>query len=246
MKETRPKDESKIQKSLTNYLISQRDSGGTWYSTQATILALKALNIAQQKNKLENQTNSVNVNSNEQKIEIKDNPLEYYELKFDNLQKENKLNINCEKSGAYYEVVEEYYVPYEKVEKSQDNIEVTVDANNNLGVNELLNTHIKAINKSQDSIENGMITINIPQGFVVLEESLSQLENKGIIEKYETTYSTINIYLRSFEADQIVDLDINFRASYPVEITGLGVKAYDYYNPEIEGKSLPISIKVTE
>ena len=31
MKETRPKDESKIQKSLTNYLISQRDSGGTWY-----------------------------------------------------------------------------------------------------------------------------------------------------------------------------------------------------------------------
>ena len=115
MKETRPKDESKIQKSLTNYLISQRDSWGTWYSTQATILALKALNIAQQKNKLENQTISVNVNSNEQKIEIKDNPLEYYELKFDNLQKENKLNINCEKSGAYYEVVEEYYVPYEKV-----------------------------------------------------------------------------------------------------------------------------------
>ncbi len=243
---TKVKNESKIQKSLTNYLISQRDSGGTWYSTQATILALKALNIAQQKNKLENQTISVNVNSNEQRIEIKDNPLEYYELKFDNLQKENKLNINCEKSGAYYEVVEEYYVPYEKVDKSQDNIEVTVDANNNLGVNELLNTHIKAINKSQDSIENGMITINIPQGFVVLEESLSQLENKGIIEKYETTYSTINIYLRSFEADQIVDLDINFRASYPVEITGLGVKAYDYYNPEIEGKSLPISIKVTE
>ena len=233
-------------KLLINYLISKKDSRGTWYSTQATILSLKALNELNEKNKLDNQTIIVKVNSDEQKIEIKDNPLEFYELSFGNLGKENKLNIDIEKGSAYYEVVEEYYIPYEKVNTSEDEIEVTVETNNNLKVNEILDTKVKVINKSKDDIYNGMVTITIPQGFTVVEESLMLLESKGIIEKYETSYTSVNIYLRDFEISQIVDLNIKFRASYPVEITGLAIRAYDYYNPEVEGKTMPIQIVVTD
>ena len=233
-------------KLLINYLISKKDSRGTWYSTQATILSLKALNELNEKDKLDNQTIIVKVNSDEQKIEIKDNPLEFYELTFDNLGKENKLNIDIEKGSAYYEVVEEYYIPYEKVNTSEDDIEVTVETNNNLKVNEILDTKVKVINKSKDDIYNGMVTITIPQGFTVVEESLMLLESKGIIEKYETSYTSVNIYLRDFEISQIVDLNIKFRASYPVEITGLAIRAYDYYNPEVEGKTMPIQIVVTD
>ena len=89
-----------------------------------------------------------------------------------------------------------------------------------------------------------MVTISIPQGFTVVEESLMLLQSKGIIEKYETSYTSVNLYLRNFEISQIVDLNIKFRASYPVEITGLAIRAYDYYNPEVEGKTMPIEIKV--
>ena len=121
-------------KLLINYLISQKDKYGTWYNTQATILALKALNEMNQKNKLENQTISVTVNSDEQEIEIGNNPLEIYQLTFDNLNKENKLDINIKKGGAYYEVVEEYYVPYENLDTSNNNIEITVDANTKITV----------------------------------------------------------------------------------------------------------------
>lgn len=118
-------------KLLINYLISKKDSRGTWYSTQATILALKALNEQNEKSKLDNQTITVKINSEEKKIVIKDNPLEYYQLTFNNLGKENKLNIDIEKGNAYYEVVEEYYVPYENVDKSSD-IEIAVKTNNDL------------------------------------------------------------------------------------------------------------------
>lgn len=231
---------------LINYLISKKDKNGTCYTTQSTILALKALNVMNEKNKLENQTITVKVNSDEQKIEIKDNPLGLYELTFENLSKENKLNINIEKGSAYYEVIEEYYVPYEKVDMKNDNIEISVDANTNLKVNEILKSKVKVINKSENTISNGMVTISIPQGFTVVEESLMQLQSKGIIEKYETSYTNVNIYLRNFEVGQIVNLDVSFRASYPVEITGMEVKAYDYYNPEIEGKFMPIKISVKQ
>ena len=107
-----------------------------------------------------------------------------------------------------------------------------------------MDAKVRVINRSQDNIDNGMVTINIPQGFTVVEESLMQLENKGIIEKYELSYNTINIYLRNFNVSQVIDMNIKFRASYPVDITGLSVRAYDYYNPEIEGKALPIQITV--
>ena len=233
-------------KMLINYLISQKDTRGTWHSTQATILALKALNIKNDKNQLENQTITVRVNDNEQKIEIKDNPLELYELTFDNLKKENKLNIDVQKGSSYYEVIEEYYIPYEKVDTAKNNIEVSVESNNDLKVNETLKANIKLVNRSENTILNGMVTIDIPQGFVVNEESLMLLEKNGIIEKYETSYTAINIYLRNFDIGQVIDLGVSFRASYPVDITGMAVKVYDYYNPEIIGTSMPIKINVRQ
>ncbi len=235
-----------VNKKLINYLISKKDTRGTWYSTQATILSLKALNERNEKNQLQNQTITVKVNDTEQKIEIKDNPLELYELTFENLNKENKLNIDIEKGNAYYEVIEEYYIPYENVDTKNDNIEISVESNNDLKVNELLNAKVKLVNRSQNTILNGMVTIDIPQGFVVNEESLMLLEKNGIIEKYETSYTSINIYLRNFEIGQIINLDVSFRASYPVDITGMAVKVYDYYNPEIEGKTMPIKINVKQ
>ena len=89
-----------------------------------------------------------------------------------------------------------------------------------------------------------MITISIPQGFSVDEDSLMLLKSIGVIEKYEFSYNEINIYLRNFENSQIINMDISFRANYPVDITGLSVRAYDYYNPEVEGKTMPIKINV--
>lgn len=233
-------------KLLVNYLISQKDTQGTWYSTQATIMALKAINELNEKNNLENQTITVRVNEEEQKIEIKDNPLEYYIVTFSNLGKENKLNIDIEKGSAYYEVVEEYYIPYEKVETAEDKLEVTVEADGNLKVNDILEANIKVVNRSDEAIYNGMVTINIPQGFTVQEESLMELETSGKIEKYEMSYTTINLYLRDFAVSQMLDLDIEFRAAYPVDVTGLSVRAYDYYNPEIEGKAMPMNIVVED
>ena len=132
-----------LNKQLINYLISKKDYYGTWYSTQATILSLKALNQFNSKEKLENQTIKVKVNSDEKNIEIKDNPLEYYELKFDNLQKENKLTMDIEKGSGYYEIVEEYYIPYEKVDLTDDEIEIKVDSSNELNVNDILDTKMK-------------------------------------------------------------------------------------------------------
>ena len=235
-----------INKLLINYLMNKVDSNGTWYSTQSTVLSLKALNTYNSKDDFGPQTIKVKMNSSEEKIEVKENSLDYYEASFDNLNKENKLSIEAENGDVYYEVVEEYYVPYDKVKQDDDKIEVKVECNNILKVNEILTAKIEVINRGSEDISNGMITISIPQGFVTMEDSLDKLVENKVIEKYETSYNSVNIYIRDYEPSQVMNLEVKFRASYPVDVTGMAVRAYDYYNPTIEGKSMPVKINVIQ
>ena len=53
---------------------------------------------------LENQTLKVRFNSEEQRAEIKDNPIGLYEFNYKNVNKENKLNIDIEKEKIIEEI----------------------------------------------------------------------------------------------------------------------------------------------
>ena len=87
--------------------------------------------------------------------------------------------------------------------------------------------------------------INIPQGTSVNEDSLLELKYRGIIEKYEYNYGTINLYFRDTNANSTIsDITVKYRALYPEEITGGAVRFYDYYNPDIEAIAGPVNLNV--
>ena len=67
-----------------------------------------------------------------------------------------------------------------------------------------------------------------------------------MIEKYDYNYTTLNLYIRNFRAGSTEELEVQYRASYPEEITGGAIRAFDYYNPNIEGIKAPVKISVTE
>ena len=229
---------------LINYLISNKDNFGTWYSTQNTILCLKAINSFKLNQNFPEQTIKVSLNSETKEVEVTKDQIDYILVTFDNVGKENKLTIDLESGEALYMVTEEHYIPYENVDASKNDIELSVKGELNTTVNGVIEPTIQVINNSSSEIYNGMVVVNIPQGFVVLEESLQKLQSQGAIEKYEMNYRTINIYLRNFDARNIVTLPIGFRASYPVDVIGLSARAYDYYNPDVEGFLLPQRIVV--
>ena len=239
-------ENQRTNEKLINYIISVKDTRGTWGTTQATVMALKSLIQYNEKEDIENQEIIVKVNDDERKLEIGENALEIYTFTFENLSKENKLSINIPKGKMTYEVVQEYYISYEEAQKQESSIEISMDMPTEMKINETVTSKIILTNVSQSSIDNGMVVINIPQGFSVVTESLELLKTKGIIEKYETNYREIIIYLRQFEQSELKTLEIQLRPSYPVEVTGASVRAYDYYNPTIEGTLMPRSIKVTE
>lgn len=236
---------TKTNANLINYIISCKDSYGTWSNTQATILSLKALVEFQSKADITNQTVTVNLNGETKSINITDNALDIYDLTFHQLGTENTLSVNMEKGQIYYEIIENYYQEADMVkENSKNEIEITSNINNKCSVNDIITQNITIKNISEDLIQNGMIEITIPQGCTVQEESLSKMITNKVIERYEYNYSKIYLYLQDFEDTESLQIDVNYRASYPGKITGGAIRVYDYYNPETEGIALPVNIEI--
>ena len=147
------------------------------------------------------------------------------------------------KGQMYYEIVEEYVTDYQNQETAgQIETKYTLPAECN--VNEVVTQNVEITNKSNDIILNGMTQITIPQGFKVLEESLSKLVTTGVIEKYEYNYSKIYLYMKDLKINANNNLQIQYMPLYPGNITGGAVRSYDYYNPDVEGFANPIQIRI--
>ena len=235
----------KANQRLINYLSSTKDIYGTWGTTQSTVLALKAINDFNNKEKVKEQKITVNLNGEEQSVEIKEEMLDIYEFEFNNVQDENSIKIGMKSGNISYEVIKDYYQGYSDIVSSSDYM-VSQVLNSSLNVNDNITQNITITNNSENTIANGIAKIYIPQGCTVDESSLLQMKYNGIIEKYEYNYSTINVYIRDFASSESVSLQIRYRAMYPERVTGALVEFYDYYNPETEGIAVPTQITVNK
>lgn len=239
---TKLNSNSKTNFEFIKYIQSYIDYRGSWGTTQSTVLSLKAITDYTSNSELDNQTIVVSLNGEDKKVDIDENALSVYEFNFDNVEKENKLAIEMKKGKITYEIIEHYYEAYDKLAKTED-IVITQKTDTSTSVNGIITQRI-SVKNNWDYIENGLVEINIPQGTTVIEDSLLNLKYAGTIEKYEYNYGKINIYLRTLKKDEQVDLNIQYRALYPENITGGAIRVFDYYNPNVEGICKPINIEV--
>jgi len=230
---------------LINYIIAQRDAWGTWHSTQATILSLKALTSYSMQAPLQDGLITVSIGEEQHVIEIiHRNTLDFYQVSFNGLERENIVNIHFPDLGRmFYQIVVEYFAPYDSVELNRG-FEITSHMRTELAIHEWVEQEIRIVNDSGDMVNNALVAVSIPQGFRVEQSSLAMLRHQGIIERYETRFDNINLYLRDVEAGEVIYLAIAYRPSFPVNVTGGHVRVFDYYNPTIEGFLRPVEITV--
>ncbi|MCL2360580.1 MAG: MG2 domain-containing protein [Defluviitaleaceae bacterium] len=230
---------------LINYIVSQRDSWGTWHSTQATILSLKALTQHVAAGPLQDGRITITIGNEVQFIDIaSDNTMDFYQVVFTGLEEENIIEIDFPNLGRMvYKVVQEFFAPYDAVELDRG-FYVTSRMNTEFAVHELVEQEIRIVNTSGDIVNNGLIAVSIPQGFRVERGSLARLRHMGIIERYEMRFDNINLYLRDTMAGEVIDIVVAYRPAFPVDVIGGHVRVFDYYNPMVEGYLMPRRIIV--
>ena len=246
------------------YLIQQKDSYGTWHSTQATILTLKTLLLSVRKGG-EGADATVTVSLNGEETD----PIRITEENFDVVQLvsftdrpvlgDNRLRIKVKgKGNLMYQISTRYYLPWADVpapapEASLMDISVSYDRTE-LAVNDVLQVSIH-VELREGAARQAIVDLGIPPGFEVLSEDLADLvardsdrpsDYEGTkFSRFDLTGRQIIVYLEGLKAGQPLDFSYRIRARYPIKAQTPPSSAYDYYNPGVSAVSSPAAIEVT-
>ncbi len=244
-------------------LIREKDSFGTWYSTQATVLSLKAL-LESVRAGAENVAADVQISLNggqTRTVTINDQNYDVVQMQvFEdiNLGQENALEITMNGNGnLMYQVTTSYYLPWEDLAAYPElmpvgepvTINVQYDRTE-LTVNDTVSVTVTVqLNEPGAKSESAMVDLGLPPGFSVETQDLDALVTYyndvpedyefASIQRYELTGRQILIYLTNLTEGKPLQFTYRLRAKYPLKVQSPASSAYDYYNPDQMGEKPP-------
>ena len=249
-------------------LIQQKDSFGTWYSTQATVLTLKSLiESVRAGSENVNATVTITLNGGQQRtVEVTPENFDVVQLiSFDDVRLgQNVVSIEVEGEGnLMYQIAGNYYLPWDVLPKYPQLVEqkepLTVDVTydrTELSVDDTLNVNVSvSLNEPGSRVEWGLIDLGIPPGFTVQSEDLAALVEryKGVtdeeaptIERYELTGRQILVYIGNLSYDNPISFSYRLKAKFPLVAQTPASNAYDYYNPDVAGVREPQTLVVQQ
>ena len=238
------------------YIASQKDAAGTWGTTQATIMALRALLMASEATGDANGAVQITLNGQAvQKLTLtRENGDLYHQLVLTGVQlkEANQIDIEFRGSGNLaYQVVGNYFLRWgAKAQEDPLSIAVAYDRSK-LAQNEII--HAKATIKNTTDVTASMVMVDlgIPPGFELLTEDLETLREKstgvgpGSLEKFSLTATQAILYFNAFAPKSTVEVRFRLRAKYPIRAQTFQSRVYEYYNPAVNSIARPQQVQVT-
>jgi uncharacterized protein YfaS (alpha-2-macroglobulin family) len=245
------------------YLIQGKDSWGTWSTTQATILSLKALLLANEQAGAAGGPATLRVSLNNElteRVTIDEGNADVVHLvTFDrgfSPSGQNRVQIEVEsgpeKGGLnlMYQVATRFHLPWDAVPREELAGElITIDVSydrTQLAVNDEVEVRVEARLNKQGVVKMALIDLGLPPGFTVLSEDLSRLVEQGVIARYEITGRQIIVYLEDFASETPLSFSYRLRARFPMRAQTPASSAYDYYNPGDQAVETPLEVTVSE
>ncbi|MEM7534035.1 MAG: MG2 domain-containing protein, partial [Chloroflexota bacterium] len=247
-----------VAQQALDYLVSQKDSFGAFHTTQATVLSLKALLLAEAGGgKGGDATIEMGVNGDEaQVVTINDeNGDVVQQVRFEDLRDGTntlKLQMNGQR-GVQYQVITEYYVPWQDIQEGVEpvreqpdamRVDVTYDRTE-LQVNDVVNVQAEVELLAQGTAGTILVDLGIPPGFSPITTDLDALVESGEIDRYERTGRQLIFYMTDVPGGQVYTFDYRLRARFPIQAQTPSSTAYDYYTPEQRDTTPPQRIVVT-
>lgn len=265
----RARYDPQLSTAAMTYLIQTKDGAGTWYTTQATVMALKALieSVAAGGEDVNAQL-TVTLNGGQERV------LQVTADTFDVVQMlsyedvlpgaENVIAINMQGEGnLMYQVVSSYYLPWETLAQYPDllpredlvSIDVTYDRAE-LAVNDAVTVNVTvSLNQPGGKAESALIDLGLPPGFTVMSEDLDALVTRfndvpgdydfPAIQRYELTGRQILVYITNLSEGKPLQFSYRLLAKFPLRAQTPASNAYDYYNPDVNGLDNPQMLVVT-
>jgi len=240
------------------YIAAKKDAAGTWGTTQATIMALRALLLSTEKGAADVR-GAVEISLNGkpfQKLLLtpeNNDLLHQFVLPVgaEAAHSAQRVSFRFEgKGGLAYQVVGRYFVPWgEKPAGEPLSIDVAYDRTR-LAQDDIA-TATATVKSNLDKAANMvMVDLGIPPGFDLLSEDLQAYQEKsrarksGRLEKFSLTATQAILYFDAIGAGDTVTVQFRLRAKYPIRARTFQSRVYEYYDPAVSAVARPVALEV--
>jgi uncharacterized protein YfaS (alpha-2-macroglobulin family) len=241
-----------------NYVASKKDSYGTWGTTQATIMALRALLLATEKGAADTRgilTVLLNGKPAETLELTPENNDLLHQFVFKQIDARSPSTVEIQfagKGGLAYQVVGNYFLPWDQKPTFEPlSIDVAYDRTH-LAQDDLARAAATIKNNLDKTANMVMVDLGIPPGFDLLSEDLQDYQEKsagkksGHLSKFSLTATQAILYFDSFGAGETTSLKFRLRAKYPIRARTFESRVYEYYDPEISSIARPVQFEVAK
>lgn len=235
------------------YIIKAKDPNGTWGSTQATILALKAM-IAGSGGQPMKGVARFTVSVNGKKVadgevsEKNSDVMQLFDLKDHTVVGNNDVVIDVEgESNMMYQVVGRHFAPWKSEAQAKPVIDVSVDYDRTrLSTSDMLKA--KATLKYNGTTPTYMVIVDlgIPPGFNVDAGDFAEMVAAKKVQKFSVTSRQVTLYLGDVKPNDVLTFEYGLKPKFPVKAKTPATVAYEYYTPANRVESKPVEITVEE
>ena len=244
-------------KKALSYITSKKDASGTWGSTQATIMALRALLLAAEKGAGDVRGN-VEIALNGKtvtrlKLTSENNDL-FHQFVYKDVETKgaNTVELRFEGKGSLgYQVVGQYYLPWDE-KRAEEPLSIAVNYDRTrLAQDDIATATVTVRNHLKKNANMVMVDLGIPPGFDLLSEDLQEYQEKscgeksGRLQKYSLTATQAILYFDTFGPGEAVTLRYRLRAKYPVRAKAFSSRVYEYYDPDVKSVARPVQMEVS-
>jgi len=244
-----------VRKAL-NFISQKKQASGAWGTTQATIMALRALLLATQMSATDvHGSLQVMLDGREVKtlnLTASNNDL-LHQFVFEGVDPHQPASIQLRFEGAgslAYQVVGRSFIPWDEKPVAEPlSIDIAYDRTR-LSQNDIATETVTIRNHLTKTANMVMVDLGIPPGFDLLSEDLQALEEKGggaragRLEKFSLTATQAILYFNGLAPHQELTLKVRLRAKYPIRAHTLQSRLYEYYDPDVSSIARPVKLEV--
>ncbi len=247
---------SETARKALNFIAQKKQASGAWGTTQATIMALRALLLATQLSASDvrgsvhvmldgREVKTLNLTANNNDL------LQQFVFKGIDAHQTSSVRLHFEGAGSLaYQVVGRSFIPWDEKPAAEPlSINIAYDRTR-LSQNDIATETVTIRNNLSKTANMIMVDLGIPPGFDLLSEDLQSFQEKangadaGRLEKFSLTATQAILYFNGLAPHQEVALKVRLRAKYPIRAHTLQSRLYEYYDPDVSSTARPVKLEV--
>jgi hypothetical protein len=235
-----------------DWLNANRDGFGSFSSTQATILSLRAMTAYADATRATQSSGLVSLYVNGKKAgEIafdkgRKDPLVFDDMAAQLRPGKNDIELRLDSQTPLpYSVGISYRTPQPASSPEAQVRVATRLARDRVPLGEGVRMKVSVENTAESGIPMTLARVGIPGGLAFQTWQLDELKDKGVIDFFETREREVVLYFRSLAPKAVKEIDLDLLARVPGTFVGPASRAYLYYTDEHEHWVPPVQIAVT-